>query len=77
MLGIYEFTLFTQSSQVTNKMKDLPGKIKQLRKTKGWSQKDLARKCGVSPRTAENWEQGRTNLSGSALVVVKGLLGLG
>ena len=49
-------------------------KIKELRAFTGWTQKDLAGKCGVSPRTIENWEQGRTGISGPALVVLKGMI---
>lgn len=33
--------------------------FRQLRKAKGWSVRDLAEAVGVSPRTVENWEQGR------------------
>ena len=43
-----------------------PTEIKALRKARSWSVKDLAEACGVSPRTVENWEQGRTGISGPA-----------
>lgn len=55
-------------------MKNLPLKIRELREDMGWTQKDLAGRCGVSPRTVENWEQGRTHLSGPSLVMVKTLI---
>ncbi len=54
-------------------MKDLAQKIKDLREKRGWTQKDLAGKCGVSPRTVENWEQERTAVSGPALTILKQL----
>ena len=49
-------------------------KIKKLRADKAWSQKDLAGKCGVAEKTVSNWEQGRTGISGPALVILKGLI---
>lgn len=49
-------------------------KIKELREYEGWSQKDLAAKCGVAEKTVSNWEQGRTGISGPALVILKGLI---
>jgi len=55
-------------------MKNLPEKIRNLREKNGWTQKDLASRCGVSHRTVENWEQGRTAISGPALVILKMLL---
>jgi DNA-binding transcriptional regulator YiaG len=53
---------------------NFPQIIKALREKNGWTQKDLAGRCGVSHRTVENWEQNRTNISGPALVIVKMLL---
>lgn len=38
-----------------------PAGFKKLRKEKKWSVRDLAAKCGVSHRTVEDWEQGRTH----------------
>ena len=42
-----------------NNPMDYAPALKQLRKEKDWSTADLAEKLGVSPRTVENWEQGR------------------
>lgn len=53
-----------------------PQEIKKLRADKAWSQKDLAKKCGVSVRTVENWEQKRTGISGPALMILRGLMNL-
>ena len=33
--------------------------IKAMRAAKQWRVADLAKMCGVSPRTVEGWEQGR------------------
>ena len=33
--------------------------IKAMRHAKQWRVADLAKLCGVSPRTIEGWEQGR------------------
>lgn len=53
---------------------NIPERMKDLREREGWTQKQLAGKLGVSPRTIENWEQGRRAVSGPALVVLKGLI---
>jgi DNA-binding transcriptional regulator YiaG len=44
--------------------------IKWLREKLNFSVKDLAEKCGVSPRTVEGWEQGRLP-SKSALLLMQ------
>jgi DNA-binding transcriptional regulator YiaG len=36
-----------------------PAEIKRIRRENEWTVKDLAEKLDVSPRTIENWEQGR------------------
>ena len=38
-------------------MERLRGKVKELRKKKGWAQEDLARKIGVSLSTVQRWEK--------------------
>lgn len=38
-------------------MKDLPEKVKALRRKKGWAQEDLAREIGVSLSTIQRWER--------------------
>jgi DNA-binding XRE family transcriptional regulator len=45
--------------------------LKKLRKLKSWSRKDLADICGVSPRTIQNWEQGRNMPSKPALLLLQ------
>lgn len=47
--------------------------IRGLRERRGWSVTDLATRCGVSPRTVEGWEQGRSP-SGPALVALMRLM---
>ncbi len=47
--------------------------VRQLRKEHGWSVRDLADHCGVSPRTVEGWEQGRLP-SKPALLLMQKLL---
>lgn len=34
--------------------------IKKLREAKGYTQKDLAKALGISIKTLQNWEQGRS-----------------
>lgn len=47
-------------------------KLRILRIKKGWSNvAPVARLCGVSPRTVENWEQDRTHISGPALQILR------
>ena len=50
-----------------------PDEIKALRKSLGLATAGLAEKLGVSPRTVENWEQGRRHPSGAALVLLRSL----
>ncbi len=38
-------------------MDQLKEKLRELRKNKGWSQKDLAREVGVSLSTVQRWEK--------------------
>ncbi len=38
-------------------MDELKEKIKALRRVKGWSQEDLARKINVSLSTVQRWEK--------------------
>ena len=49
--------------------------IRLIREQNGWSRKELAYKLGVSVRTIENWETGRTkNISKSTLILLKSFL---
>jgi len=38
-------------------VKQLPGKVKELREKMGWAQEDLAREIGVSLSTIQRWEK--------------------
>ena len=38
-------------------MERLRGKVRELRKKKGWAQEDLAREIGVSLSTVQRWEK--------------------
>ncbi len=38
-------------------MERLSGKVKELRKKKGWAQDDMAREIGVSLSTVQRWER--------------------
>jgi DNA-binding XRE family transcriptional regulator len=46
--------------------------VKLFRQLNKLSTRDLAKLCGVSPRTVEGWEQGR-NVPAAALNVMKSL----
>ena len=39
------------------RVKQLPGKVKELRAKMGWAQEDLAREIGVSLSTVQRWEK--------------------
>jgi len=40
---------------------ELPEKIKELRRRKGWGKEDLAREIGVSLSTVQRWESKEVN----------------
>lgn len=40
---------------------ELPEKVKELRRKKGWVQEDLAREIGVSLSTVQRWEAKAVN----------------
>ena len=40
---------------------ELPEKIKELRRRKGWGKEDLAREIGVSLSTVHRWESKEVN----------------
>ena len=44
--------------------------IKSIRKQYGLNTKQFAEICGVSPRTVENWEQGRRMPSNPAMMLL-------
>lgn len=52
----------------------LPGELKEIRKEHNINRKVLANICGVSPRTVENWEQGRRSFPKSAMMLLKAWL---
>jgi DNA-binding transcriptional regulator YiaG len=45
--------------------------IQDLRKKLKMNTKQFGEACGVSPRTVEDWEQGRRNPSGAALKLLE------
>jgi DNA-binding transcriptional regulator YiaG len=47
---------------------NFPAEIRRIRRQNNWSVKNLADQLGVSPRTVENWEQGRRVPTSLALV---------
>jgi DNA-binding transcriptional regulator YiaG len=47
---------------------NFPAEIRRLRRQNNWSVKNLADRLGVSPRTVENWEQGRRTPTSLTLV---------
>jgi transcriptional regulator with XRE-family HTH domain len=54
-------------------MEIFPEQLKNLRKTKGWSQEDLARNLGVSLNTVQRWEMGKNKPSRLAVEKIKEL----
>lgn len=52
-----------------------PGFLKNIRKNKNWTTKDLGDYCGVSTRTIEGWEQGRS--PGQAIIPLINLVLMG
>ncbi|HUV45600.1 MAG TPA: helix-turn-helix transcriptional regulator [Dehalococcoidia bacterium] len=38
-------------------MKQLRGRVRELRKKRGWTQEDMAREIGVSLSTVQRWER--------------------
>ena len=44
-------------------LKEVAGRIKDLREAKGYSAEELARLCGVSPETYRALEEGETDFS--------------
>lgn len=38
-------------------MEQLRGKVRELRKKRGWTQEDMAREIGVSLSTVQRWER--------------------
>lgn len=48
--------------------------IQAIRHQLGLSVADVAKQCGVSPRTVEGWEQGRRRVSTAALYAISELL---
>jgi DNA-binding transcriptional regulator YiaG len=47
---------------------NFPTEIRRIRRQNKWSVKNLADRLGVSPRTVENWEQGRRTPTSLTLV---------
>jgi len=55
----------------TNQPLDYAQGVRQLRRSMGLSVRDLAKHCGVSPRTVEGWEQGRLPSKPALLLMVR------
>lgn len=49
----------------------LPVKIKQIRKARKWTQKQLAEHLGVSTSAVQKWEQGQRQVRGAALKILR------
>lgn len=45
--------------------------VKEIRDKTGLSQIDFAKRLCISPRTLQNWEQGRTNPTGPAQTLLR------
>jgi DNA-binding XRE family transcriptional regulator len=58
---------------INNQAIDYADGVKLFRQLNKLSTRDLAKLCGVSPRTVEGWEQGRP-VPAAALNVMKGYL---
>ncbi len=54
-------------------MEKLTDQLKHLRKSKGWSQEELARNLGVSLNTVQRWEMGKNKPSKLATEKIRGL----
>ncbi|MDN5936425.1 MAG: helix-turn-helix domain-containing protein [Nitrosospira sp.] len=50
-----------------------PVDVKQIRKLTGQSQADFARMMWISPRTLQNWEQGRNYPTGPAVALLRAI----
>lgn len=48
-------------------------KLKEIRKSKGITQEALAEMSGVNLRTVQNFEQGKANINGAAVIKVYAL----
>ncbi|SDC41272.1 Helix-turn-helix [Geodermatophilus telluris] len=55
---------------------DLPGLLRRIRRTADWSQRDLARTCGLSKSSVAAIESGERGLDARVLSRVAGLAGL-
>lgn len=60
-------------NSATNDGVDQAPWVKAIRTRLDITQAELAERCGVSHRTVENWEQGRTRISGSARRILESL----
>lgn len=47
--------------------------VKKVREATGQSQRDFARLIWISPRTLQNWEQGRTQPTGPAIALLRAI----
>lgn len=64
------------SQSVADDSEEIGERIKELRKSKGVSQKELAQKTGLSIGSIQGYEQGRYNPKLEAIVKIAGALGV-
>ena len=66
-----KLTLKTVKIESTNKFVILPSEITNIRKKFNMSQGVFAKYLHTSPRTLENWEQGRSSPNGQATTLLR------
>jgi HTH-type transcriptional regulator/antitoxin HipB len=55
---------------------DIGRRVREVRKQHGWSQEDLARRCGVSRVWLGNLERGKPSVEADLVLRTLGVLGL-
>lgn len=57
-------------------MYNIADTIKRLRKSKGWTQQDLADRAGISKQSILNYETGKTDPTGANIIKLADALGV-